>query len=165
MSSQQPGAGRGLPRTGVWRVALVAMPSIGWTVIARATLLGVAVIAIPALVASALIDTGASGPLPWLFLTVAMAGFLAAGWVAGKAQQATPMLHGGVAALATYAIVQIGGAIRRIADGEDLEVIAVAVTALLALSCGVGGALAADWVRRRRQATSAPPAPLPQLGE
>jgi len=127
---------------------------VSWTVVARAALIGSAVVAAPAVVASALLDD-ASGSITWLFLVLALAGFLAAGWTAGQTDGATPMLHGALAALATYAVVQIAGVIRRIVGGDDVEVVAVGVTALLSLCCGVGGALAADWFRRRRMASDA----------
>lgn len=125
------------------------------TVAWRAVLRGVgagAVMLLAGRALSALFGPDASdGGWAWLFLAVALASFALAGAVAGGARSDRPMLHGVLAAGLVWLLIQTAGLAQLWRDEQELAIGAVAVTGLLALTCGVAGALAADWVRRRRR--------------
>ena len=132
--------------------------SIGWPVVVSSSLIGLAVLVPAAALAWVLVDD--PGPiLTWTFLAVALLAFVAAGFAAGYRRRDIPMIHGGLAALVTFAIAQLGGIGIQVARGGGVSLVVVALGALLASSCGVGGALGADWLlrlRRRRRSGLGP---------
>ena len=85
----------------------------------------------------------------FLFFGVIIFGFLTAGFGAGRQERSTPMIHGALAGGATYATVQLVGAILRLARGDSVNPFAYLFLALMAATAGVLGALFADWYLRR----------------
>ena len=129
------------------------MSAVNWTVIRNSALVGLLIIVPVALITSLFVDD-APGWSAWLFLAVTVLGFIAAGWMAGRARSNTPMLHGSIAAAVTYIIAQLIGIIARLVADEAVNLVAVVLSAVLAAACGVGGALLADWLVRRRVAAA-----------
>ena len=80
--------------------------------------------------------------LPLLFVATLL-GFVAAGWVAGRAAGAAPFSNGAVAALAGYAVLAIISVIVRVAGDEPVHAARIVGTALIAYAAGLlGGSLA-----------------------
>lgn len=131
------------------------MRAVEWTVVRNATLIGLAIIVPVSIVASAVVDDS-SRRLTWLYLLVVLLGFGAAGMAAGRTGGSTPMLHGALAAGTTFVVAATIGVIRRVAADEPVAGAAIVVAGLVALCCGVGGALGSDWLRRRSQHRRAP---------
>lgn len=136
----------------IMRSASRIAASIGWRVIVIATMSGLAVLIPAAVVASLILGDDANPWWAWVFVAVAVFAFLASGFVAGLLRSDTPMLHGAVAALAAATVMQGAAALDPFANGERPDAIAVTITAMIALSCGVGGSLFAEWFSRRRRA-------------
>lgn len=122
---------------------------IGWRTVLIGSLLGGSVI----IVGSALAATVTDEPLssgPWLYLLVATAGFALAGWWGGRRRGDSPMLHGALAGLGACALAQTVGVVGRLVGDEAIDVVALALTAVVAAVTAVGAALVADWHRRNR---------------
>jgi len=82
--------------------------------------------------------------LPLLFVATLL-GFVAAGWVAGRAAGAAPFSNGAVAALAGYAVLAIISVIVRVAGDEPVHAARIVGTALIAYAAGLlGGSLARE---------------------
>lgn len=99
------------------------------------------------LVAQALDGTGTiRDNTSWLmaFTGLILVGLGIGGYVAGRRRLDAPLLHGGAAAVAAYAVVQLIGILGRVVDGESVEWLAIPVLGLLAAASGVAGALVAD---------------------
>lgn len=80
--------------------------------------------------------------LPLLFLATLL-GFVAAGWVAGRAARSAPFSNGAVAALAGYAVLAVISVIVRVAGDEPVHAARIVGTALLAYAAGLlGGSFA-----------------------
>ena len=103
-----------------------------------------------AAVASLVFPDDAGTGWRWLFLILALGAFTTAGFVAGGRRRDIPMVHGSLAAFATFLVAQLVGVVVLVAQGEDVSLVAVVVGAIVAVTCGVAGALAADWRARRR---------------
>jgi predicted permease len=109
------------------------------------------VIALPCgLLAQSLADgdddgSGRSAAVPVLFVMV-MAAFGLGGWVAARFQRDTPQMHGAVAALAAFVVIQGVGVARRVAAGDGVNVASIVFFGLLAATCGLLG----GWLARRR---------------
>ena len=105
------------------------------------------------LFASLLSDSGsASGArraLAFVFLALTILGFIVAGFGAGRMRSDTPMAHGLVSAVVCWAVVQGFGVLKRLAQGDSVNWVALPVLAIIAATCGVLGALFADWYRRQ----------------
>ncbi len=107
-------------------------------------------IVLPAAILSLLLadrDTSLNWALVFQF--VILVGFASAGFVSGRRRSDTPMFHGIAAALGCWIILQTFGAIRRLIADEAVSLATYPAVALLAATCGVVGALTADWTRRR----------------
>jgi hypothetical protein len=82
-------------------------PGIDWRVVLRAAFVGLAVIA-PVTVLGAILDHEIAGydDSGWrpLVYVVILVGFGAAGWYAGRSVPASPLTHGALAGLATFAL-------------------------------------------------------------
>lgn len=128
------------------------MAAIGWKVVAVSAGMGLLVLA-PMIGVAWLM--GGSSPAPgwrWGFLALSSFGFLTAGFVAGGRRRDVPMIHGALAALGVFAVTAGIGTMSLLSqDGARPAPGAAAVGLLLAVACGVAGALAADWTARRRQ--------------
>ena len=125
--------------------------SVDWTVVRNAAVGGLVVLLPVALVASVALGDDPAPGWTWLFLAVALLAFTIAGFLAGGRRRDVPMIHGGLAAVATFAVAQLLGAGVRLARGEGVSIVAGLLGLLLAVACGVGGGLGADWFHRRRR--------------
>ena len=126
------------------------VPNLDWAVIRSASLSGLLII-VPAAVVSALsFDETSSSNWAILFGFMILIGFVVAGYLAGAKRSDTPMMHGAAAALACYVVVQLFGLLRRLAAGDDINLLSYPVTALFAATFGVAGGVFADWNRRRQ---------------
>lgn len=125
------------------------LAKIDWPVVVNAAGAGLLVV-IPAALLTALVfsDTSTSR---WaiLFSLVIFLGFAVAGFGAGRLRRDTPMIHGALAALLCYVVVQGFGIARRLVADKPLNLATYPLSALLAACLGVAGALFADWYLRR----------------
>ncbi len=127
----------------------VAVNRFDWTIIRTAATGGLIVIVPGALIAAQLFDRNSAPGLAWLFLALALVGFALAGYIAGRLRPDTPMLHGASSAFLAFAVAQIFGVLTTVARGATINLIAIPLTGLLAVSMGVAGALISDRVHRR----------------
>ena len=118
--------------------------------VAAGTLLAAAVAVPVAAVGSAVVDDGGAGAIA--FGLIALAGFLAGGWLAGSRAGSGALLHGAAAALSAVVIVQAVVAAIRLAGDDDVDLASLAVNALLATSLGLAG----GWLADRRGAPTVP---------
>ncbi len=125
------------------------MPALDWLAIRTAATAGLIVVVPAALLAELIVGDGGSSGWAFLFLFLTLLGFVIAGFGAGRLRTDTPLSHGAIAALVCYAVVQLFGAASRLVNGEDLNLLAYPVMAMVAITCGVIGALFADWSQRR----------------
>lgn len=135
--------------TSGWSTILRAVPAIDWAVVRAATIAGLVVVIPSVIILAVVLGDDSNAAWAYLFGFVTLFGFAAAGYGAGRVRSDTPMMHGAIAALACYSIVQAFGTIKRIAAGEDVNPIQYPFLALLAAVMGVSGALFADWYRRK----------------
>lgn len=107
-------------------------------------------IAIPAGVAQRIAgpDSGSSG----LLFVAVLAGFAWGGAVAGKANPDRYLTQASAAALAAVLVYLAIGLVDRRAGGRSISVVAIAFTALLAVSSGIVGAELGE--RRRHRAAA-----------
>ncbi len=126
------------------------MGYIDWNVIRSSALAGLLIVVPAALIAQFLRSTAVGG-LAWLFLLVVLVGFVVAGFGAGFLRSDTPMKHGAIAAICAYAMIQLFGAVWRLAQGESINPLTYPLLALMAGSFGLVGGLFGDWHRRRSQ--------------
>ena len=115
------------------------------------TLVALAIAAPPALIAQALTSVDAVGEdSGWLFLflPVVFAGFTIGGYTAARRRTDTPLLHGAVAALLAFLVVQVIGVVRQLIAGDEIRWARITFNAMLSACLGaIGGIIAA-----RRQA-------------
>lgn len=125
------------------------MPKIDWLTIRTSATAGLIII-IPAAVLSAVL-VGEGGSRGWsiLFILIILLGFFIAGFGAGRLRDDTPMMHGSLAAMTCSVVVQVFGAIRRLAAGDPISPIQYPLILMIAASVGVAGALFADWSARK----------------
>lgn len=109
------------------------------------------VVGIPvASIGSVVLDDGSD--LVFFFAALALAGFLAGGWVAGSRRPEAPMAHGALAALVGFAVAQAVAAILQVVRDEDLSPVAIVFNALLAANIGLlGGWIAGRQAERASQ--------------
>lgn len=104
-----------------------------------------AVIAVPA----ALIGNAAGSDGAPLASVVILLGLAAGGAVAAARQTfGTPLTHGIVAALLTFAVIQGAGVVRRLAVGEQVGWAGIVSSAILTALAGMVGGLVGGRVRR-----------------
>lgn len=100
-----------------------------------------ALVAVPAGIVQNLVGRDSGLALP-LFLVI-LVGLGAGGYAAGRAAPGNLLVHGALAALAVYLVVQAVGVAARLARGEAVSWLSIPFFALFSLSCGmVGGYLA-----------------------
>ncbi|MGH9185825.1 MAG: TIGR04086 family membrane protein [Acidimicrobiales bacterium] len=75
---------------------------------------------------------------------IILAGFVAGGFVAGSKRPDTPSLHGALAAVSAFLVVQLLGVVLIAARGDDLRPVAYGFNAFVAAACGTVGGLIAD---------------------
>ena len=134
------------------------MTRIDWTVVRTAATGGLIVIVPGALVSGLVAERWPGWPL-WLFLAVVVCGFAAAGFVAGRLRDDTPILHGSLAAALAFAVALAIGLGLASSRGQHVNWMAAPVTAVLAVTVGVAGALVGDRLHRshrRREHRSRP---------
>ena len=103
------------------------------------------VIALPAALvgeAAADGDDDPSGLVLLCFLAVLLA-FVAGGWLAARRAPDAPYSNGAVAALAGFAVIQLGGVVANVVQDESVRPASIAFSALLATASGLVGALVA----------------------
>ena len=123
--------------------------NLDWGVVRQGAIAGLVLI-IPAALLSAIATSSDSNTnLAFLFSFLILIGFSIAGFVAGSRRSDTPMMHGAAAAVACYVVVQLFGLLRRLAAGESVNFLTYPLAVLFAATCGVAGAVLADWNRRR----------------
>lgn len=117
--------------------------------------LAAAVVVVPAAVFNDAVapDEGddASAAVFLAFLLI-LGGLALGGFVAGRRQPNTPLVHGAAAAALTYLVLQGVFLLRRaiVGDAIDTSVLGVVFLALLAASAGMAGGLVASWRHSRR---------------
>ncbi len=102
-----------------------------------------------AILATLLVSDGSSTAWSLLFGVLTLVGFIVAGFGAGRLRSDTPMAHGAAAAVVAYAVLQVFGLVRRLAAGDSINWLSYPLTALLAATMGIIGALFAEWYGRR----------------
>ncbi len=127
-----------------------------WTVIRSSATVGLLIVVPAAVISDLLFDRTDALWLSLLFAIATLLGFMAAGYAAGRQRTDIPMSHGAMAALVCYAVVQVFGTIKRLLAGEEVNVLAYPFIAMIALTCGLAGALLADWHVRRTRRTADP---------
>jgi hypothetical protein len=103
------------------------------------------VIALPAaLVGEAAVD-GDEDPsgLVLLCFVVVLLAFVAGGWLAARRAVDAPFSNGAVAALAGFAVIQLGGIVVNLVEDEPVRGASIVFSALLATASGLVGALVA----------------------
>jgi putative membrane protein (TIGR04086 family) len=121
------------------RRAVVAGATVG-LVVAGATILAYQLFEVA-------VDVPDESSWPVLFSLVIVGGWVAAGWVAGRRDRATPFTAGGLAALASLVAVGIVGLVVRLASGDGQPFAELAFFAIVATVAGIVGA-ALSAVRR-----------------
>lgn len=125
------------------------MVAIDWVVIRSAVLAGLLVL-VPAIVVLTLVlDDSASTFWIYLFGLIMLFGFLTAGYGAGRGRSDTPMIHGAIAGLGCYVVIQTFGAVSRLVRGDDINPLQYPFLAVFSAAIGASGALFADWYRRK----------------
>lgn len=145
-----PGSGRAL-------ATLSSVQNLDWTVVRTAATAALILIVPGALVATYLLD-GATTAWAWLFFAMIVAGFVLAGYVGGRLQPDTPMIHGAIGALLACVVALVLGALIVIRRGDDLVPAAILIALLSSAASGVAGALLSDLVHRMQRRRTAPTA-------
>jgi len=124
----------------------------------RAVLIGALVAALVVLPAAFLNDAvkpdtdageEASAAVFFAFLLI-FGGLFLGGFVAGRLQPNTPLVHGAAAAALAYLVLQGAFVLRRVVADEPVSWLGIVFLTLLAASCGMGGGLLASWLHSRR---------------
>lgn len=125
------------------------MPKIDWLTVRTSASAGLMII-IPSAILSAVI-IGDDGAFAWsvLFAFLILLGFFVAGFGAGRLRSDTPMMHGSLSAISCYVVVQVFGVIRRLVAGESINPISYPLFLMIAATCGIAGAVFADWSARK----------------
>jgi hypothetical protein len=118
---------------------------------ARAVAVGALVtlaIAVPAAIIAQILDEAGSvdDDSSWLMVLfgVILAGMVVGGYVAASRRPDAPLTNSALAALAAYLLVQGIGAVRLLANGDDVTWVAIPFFALLSSASGMAGGLLAD---------------------
>jgi len=126
-----------------------ATEAVDTRAVARGALVGAA-ISLPAAIVQNVAPSDSS--LRGLALAVILVALGWCGWVAAKAAGDRTLVHGALAALSAFVIVQAIGVVLRVARGDTVHPVAIVFTALLSASCGMIGA---ELGYRREQNRSA----------
>ena len=103
------------------------------------------VIALPAALVGEAAADGEDDPsgLVLLCFVVVLLAFVSGGWLAARRAVDAPYSNGAVAALAGFALIQLGGVVANLAAGDPVRGASIAFSALLATASGLVGALVA----------------------
>lgn len=125
------------------------MVAIDWNVIKSAAFAGLMVL-VPAIVVLTLVLDDSSASI-WIYIfgLILVFGFMTAGYGAGRVRSDTPMIHGAIAGLACYVVIQVFGVLSRLLRGESINPLQYPFLALFSAALGTSGALFADWYRRK----------------
>ncbi len=123
--------------------------AIDWIVIRSAALAGLFVLVPSIVVLTLVLDESASSLWIYLFGLLLVFGFLTAGYGAGRARSDTPMIHGAIAGLSCYLVIQLFGSVSRLIRGDSVNPLQYPFLAVLSAALGASGALFADWYRRK----------------
>ncbi len=130
------------------RPAHLVPGSVDLAAVGRGTAVAVAVSLPVSLLGLVVVDDGDDPGVVFALLLLVLAGLGAGGYVAARQVPSAPLLHGTVAALAAFALIQGVGLVRRVATGAPFSLPSIAFAAFMACCCGLlGGVVAA---RRRR---------------
>ena len=121
--------------------------SIDMAAVARGAAVGAA-ITLPAAIVQNLAPSESS--LRGLMFAVILLALGWCGWVAAKAAGRRTIIHGALAALGAFVIVQVIGVVLRVARGDALHPVAIVFTAFLSTSCGMIGAELGSRRQQRR---------------
>ena len=106
-------------------------------------------VAVPTIVVASVVDADADSNVVFLPFLIYLAGLVAGGWRAGRLRPDAPLSNGGVAAIATYAVLAVVASVIRVASDRSLDVVSLAFNAFLAGSAGILGGLIATRHRSR----------------
>jgi hypothetical protein len=119
-----------------------AVEAVDIGAVARGAAVALVVGGVAAVVANVVDAVNDEGSLLAIVLLLAtLVGLGAAGWVAARACRRAPLIHGAAAALTAVAVLLVVNVVRRLAGDDDLNASYIVVWLLLALACGLGGAL------------------------
>ncbi len=96
----------------------------------------------------AVFDLGDSS-LVFVFYVVVLAGWVAAGVVAGRRAPAAPYTHGVLAAVASFLPLAVIGVVLALAKGDELPAVEMGFNLLVAGSAGILGGVVAGGVGGR----------------
>ena len=123
---------------------------------ARSVVVGALValaIAVPAAILAQVLDEAGTvdDDSSWLMVlfVVILGGLAAGGYVAAANRPDAPLTNSALAALGAYGLVQVIGAVRLLASGDDVTWVAIPFFALLSAAAGMTGGLLADRRARR----------------
>lgn len=107
------------------------------------------VIALPAALVGDVAADGEDDPsgVVLLCFVVVLLGFVAGGWLAARRAADAPFSNGAVAALAGFAVIQLGGVVATLVRDDPLHGASIAFSALLATASGLVGAIVATRQR------------------
>jgi predicted permease len=107
------------------------------------------VIALPAALVGEAAADGEDDPsgLVLLCFVVVLLAFAAGGWLAARGAADAPFSNGAVAALAAFAVIQLGGIAANLVQDDPVEGASIAFSALLATASGLVGAIVATRQR------------------
>ncbi len=125
------------------------MSRFDWTIV-RTAATGGLIIIVPGAFIAAQLFSGESAPgWAWIFFLLVLVGFAVSGYLGGRRRPDTPMLHGAAGALLAFVVAQAFGIAVTIVRGGSISWIVIPLTAVLAVSMGVAGALIGDRAHRR----------------
>jgi putative membrane protein (TIGR04086 family) len=103
------------------------------------------VVALPAALIGEAAADGEDDPsgLVLLCFFVVFLAFVAGGWLAARRAPDAPYSNGAVAALAGFAVIQLGGVVANVVQDEPVRMASIAFSALLATASGLVGSLIA----------------------
>ncbi len=111
-------------------------------------------VAVPATaIGAAIVDEGSAAV--YVLAWVALAGYVAGGYTAAMRRPRGAFLLGALAALAAYVVAQFIAVVVNVAGDDDVNVVAILLTAIPAASFGLGGAAVALRRQQRPQRTGA----------
>ena len=107
------------------------------------------VTALPAALVGEAAADGEDDPsgLVLLCFVVVLLAFAAGGWLAARRAADAPFSNGAVAALAAFAVIQLGGIVANLVKDDPVEGASIAFSALLATASGLVGAIVATRQR------------------
>ena len=103
------------------------------------------VIALPAALVGEAAADGDDDPSAVVLLcfVVVLVAFVAGGYLAARRAADAPYSNGAVAALAGFALIQLGGVVANVLQDDPIHVASIVFSALLAIASGLVGALLA----------------------